>query len=253
MAEIEWVFGTASGDVGISKAVLYLPGDVGIPWNGLVSVADKSAASVSKLIYLDGVNVGLIQDNKDFAVTVAAYTYPDKFSKFTGYEGVRDKQYHPEFGLSYLTGDSNTGQIHLVYNATARSVDRSWKTKTNNTDLTLFKWDITTRPEMLSGSKPTAHFVIDLATTPQDTIEDLSNELYGTSSTDPTLPSLTRIFEIYEQNARFQVIDNSELNGTWTVNAVDEAITFVDANTVELTWPTVVAETSEVYTLSTGF
>lgn len=251
MATIQWTVGDVSKDNGVSKGVLYLPGQPGIPWNGLTSVEDKSNPSDPRLIFLDGVNVGLVQDTKDFSVTVSAFTYPEQFLGYTGFAGVLDKQFRKEFGLSYLVGDSLTGKIHLVYNASARPSDKNWKTKTNDTETSLFKWDISTRPKTLFGIRPTSHFVIDLAITPQDTIDDLTKELYGSSTTNPILPELSRIFEIYEQNARFQVIDNG--NGTWTVNASAGGITVVDANTVNLDWPTVVALTSDVYNISTGF
>lgn len=250
MAALEWGI-SAPYYAGVDHAVLYLPGMNGIAWNGLVSVDEISGGATGKQLYFDGINSGLIQDSEDFRLSVSAFTYPEEFSDFTGYSDIVDKQKRRTFGMSYRTGDDVTGQIHLIYNATAAPSKKRWKSSTRITEASLFEWDILTKPVVFKGIRPTAHLTIDIASTPSATLNALTKTLYGSPTTNPTLPSLSGVFQIFEDNAEFQVTDNGD--GTWTARGSDTAIQYVDTTNVKVSWSTVIAVDPNIYTMSTDY
>lgn len=250
MAALQWGI-SPPYYAGVDHGVLYLPGLNGIAWNGLVSVDEVTGGSTGKQLYFDGKNSGLIQDTEDFSLNVSAFTYPDAFEDYTGYSGIVDKQKRRTFGMSYRTGDDITGKIHLVYNATAAPSKKRWKSATRITEASLFEWDILTRPVVFKGIRPTAHLTIDISTTPSATLNALTKTLYGSSTTNPTLPSLSGVFQIFEDNAQFQVTDNGD--GTWAARSSDSNIQYVDVNNVKLTWPTVIAVNTTTCIMSTDY
>ena len=237
MAALEWGTGTRPYSAGVQKGVLYLPGLDGLPWNGLVSVEELVEDANNDCIFLDGSTTGIIQDPGDAAFKVSAFTYPTEFTQFTGFDDWFDSQPLQSFGFSYQIGDSATGQIHLVYNATAIPSGLNWNTISEQVDPSLFEWDISTIPEDFPTSRPTAHVIIDLATTPSAIVTGLQEALYGSSTADAYLPDYDGLFQIFEDNAVFQIIDNGD--GSWTAHIPDASVVMSEANTAfSITWPT---------------
>jgi hypothetical protein len=250
MAALDWMSADRSYQVGVDHGVLYLSDMTGIVWNGLISVEEKQEADKRQL-YFDGGVSGVIQIGENFSIVVSAFTYPDEFEIYTGYDDIVTKQLRRSFGMSYRVGDATTGQIHLVYNAIAIPSDTSWNSLTEASEMTLFKWDIATRPVEYPNIRPTAHVVIDIASAPIGVIDDLTDILYGTSTTVPRLPDLVEIVENFDNYAIFKVVDNGD--GTWTATGPGSYISFTDATTFSITSPTAVMIDATSYTLSSDY
>lgn len=234
---------------GIDHGVLYLPGFSGMVWNGLVSVEEISDGYKATDLYLDGINYGIIKDSEDFKLNVSAYTYPSEFKDFIGYDDSFDQQRHKYFGFSYRVSNAGKGQIHLIYNAIATFSDRKSKTLSNNPEASLFEFDISTTPEFLSSIKPTAHVIFEPDKVYGPTLTALLNTLYGTSSTNPSMPSLSALYQMFEDTSAFQITDNGD--GTWTARGSSSAVQMLDTTTFQLSWPTVTVIDANSYTMST--
>lgn len=214
MARILWdSIGERVFQTGVDRGVLYLD-NVGVPWNGLVSVTDSPISGEMRAYYLDGVKYYSSTALEEFSARIKAITYPDEFARCDGSEEVQwglsaTQQKRESFGLSYRTkiGNDTEGveysyKIHLVYRATAAPSQKSFLTIGEESVPTSFEWDLTVVPPIIPGFRPTGHFEIDVRNTPADLLEILENILYGSEDTSPRLPDATELLYIF--NNRFQ-------------------------------------------------
>lgn len=252
MASLVWNADERPYFSGVDHGVLYLPGLPGLAWNGLVSVDEKTDDVVDLDRYIDGVRYHLPQSNEEFGCKVSAYTYPDEFLPYSGYDDIYDGQVNDAvFGFSYKTQSGDKDYIHIVYNATAVPSDTDRTTQNESTEPLLFVWDISTIPSAFNGITPTSHFIIDPSIMRSAALDALLGTLYGTATTDPQLPNIQGLFDVFYDNAIFLVVDNG--NGTWTATGPDSAITMTDTTTFSITWPTAVYISSDTYELSTDY
>jgi hypothetical protein len=240
MAVLVWdKLGEKKYETGLDRAVLYLEDGSAVPWNGLVSVVEKTDRDVQS-VYYDGKKINELVSLGDFSATMTAMTYPDEFVSFEGAGQVTDgvllnNQKSKLFSLCYRTrvgndvdGDVSSYKIHLIYNVTAVPSDKSYETATDGINPVHFEWSITAIPEEISGFSPTAHIIInssDIDPLMLSTIEDL---LYGNDNTDANLMPLANLIDYVQNWHRITIVDNG--NGTWTaVSALDSLIT-LDSN-----------------------
>lgn len=92
MTRLDWDSAERSHYSGVSHGVLYLGTVDAIPWNGLVSVVEKSDELETRTIHIDGLPVAVIQSIGDFGAKVSAYTYPNEFHAYTGYDEIATNQ-----------------------------------------------------------------------------------------------------------------------------------------------------------------
>lgn len=201
MATMKWsAVGDRFFEAGVDRGALYVDGYAGVAWDGLISVQETSAGDTAKEFYLDGVKFMNKLTRDEFQATITAYTYPDLFGICDGTASVGNglfarHQSRKPFGFSYRTkvgndvdGSDNAYKIHLVYGATAKSSNLTYKTLGDNVDALNFSWAITTKPSLLPGFAPSAHFVIDSRETPSALLGRIEGILYGTDQATPRLP-----------------------------------------------------------------
>lgn len=182
-------------ETGIDRAVLYLPGGGGVPWNGLTSV-DEDAGGVSvEEFYFNGVKYLELRSSGDFSGSLKAYTYPEEFEEFDGLERVTNgmllanQPVLDTFGLSYRTrvgndvdGIDHGYKIHVFYNLTAVPDTKGFASLSDQVSPTDLSWTISSVPEIVSGHRPTAHAVFDTRKMDPFLIRDLEKLLYGQDS-----------------------------------------------------------------------
>lgn len=198
-------------EAGISHGVLYINNANGVPWNGLISVSESPSGGDVTPIYIDGIKQLNDISNEEFEATITAYTYPDEFGQCDGTVEVKyglyaTQQSRKSFGLSYQTrigndidGTDHGYKIHLIYDATATPSNRDNRTLGDNVDPLNFIWKIASVPPAVGGYKPTAHFVIDSREVPSDLMNQLSDILYGSDTTEPRLPSVSELLFIFTE------------------------------------------------------
>ncbi len=218
---------------GIDRVVLYLPSLPGIPWSGVTEIAETPSETIIQT-FIDGQKVRQLSRGLDLQATINAYTYPEEFQAYSGYNHYLIKP----FNLSYreMTSDKSY-RIHLLYNVVASPTDKSYSTLGDSFDGT-FSWDLKTKPENIPGYAPTSHLIIDTDTAYSWTVQAIEDQLYGSEGVIPNLPTPAGIQEIFEENAIFKVTDNGD--GTVTVSGPDEAIQALANNRVKLNWPSVI-------------
>lgn len=206
---------------GVSQVVLYKYDETthkwkGVPWNGMISIDEKPDGADEKELWADNLKYGSLRAAEKFGGSMEAYTYPDEFEGCDGLGSpipgvVIGQQKREKFCLSYVTDIGNDEKdeagykIHLVYGATCKPSDKSYKTRDDNPEAITFSWDFDTTPVPVTGFKQTSLLVIDstnfTSVTDKAKLTALENLLYGTDGsgntegTDAELPTPDVVLE----------------------------------------------------------
>lgn len=209
MAKLIWgADGERFFETGVDRGVLYVPGLAGVPWNGLKAVKEAPSGGDPRPFYLDGLKYANLASAEEFNATIEALSSPPEFAVCDGQKQLAaglmaTQQPRKPFGLSYRTRVGNDLQgleagykIHLVYNALAAAGDRENTSTTQDIDPMSLTWEISTRPPLAVGYKPTAHFVISTRDLSSEILLELETILYGDPATTPSLPTQADLIEL---------------------------------------------------------
>lgn len=212
MTKLEWgSAGERFYEAGVDRGVLYING-IGVPWNGLVSVSEEPSGGEAKPFYQDGYKYSNRSSIEEYGATITAYTYPDEFAQCDGSAQIgrglfAGQQRRRSFDFCYRTtigndvkGNSLGYKIHLVYNATAAPSQNAYATMNDQLEALNFSWAVTTKPLMLSGRRPTSHFIIDSRQTDATVLKQIEDVLYGTASTAPRIPPVAELVYRFESS-----------------------------------------------------
>ena len=263
MTTIQWdSVGTRIYEAGVDHGVLYVEGEDGVAWNGLVSIEENTTTSLSD-VHFDGKKINTIVTLGDFSGVLRAFTYPEEFMECEGiYEddnGVYlTEQPLKRFGLCYRTliGSDAEGltvgyKLHLLYNLTAVPSTKVRQTLGFDTTPMELTWDLSAIPEEVVGFRPTAHLILDSRKIDKWLMQDIESILYGDESREPTLPPLEAILAFIQKWDRLIIVDNND--GTWTAIAQDpDAIIMLSPTEFQIEADTVVYLDAETYQSSSS-
>lgn len=176
-----------------------MPGQDGVAWPGLISVAEAPEGGERKSYYIDGVRYLNLHGGEDFRATLSAFYSPPEFDQCDGLAEIvpgysATQQVRKPFGLAYRTAignDVSEGhgyKLHLVYNALAAPSSKVYSTKDESADVDPLVWDLSTTPINYPGISPTAHFEIDTTTSPTWLVRQVEYMLYGYGMVPAKLP-----------------------------------------------------------------
>ena len=184
---------------GIEQGVLYTSNSA-VPWNGLISLNESRDNQKRNSYYLDGVKYIDEITGSDFKATLTAYQYPQEFENCLGnlsiVPGVMlTRQNSSLFGLAYKTKVNDSDyKIHLLYNLIALPTAATYATTTKSVTTTSFVWDVKGVPPFGSPDNVyTVHLIVHSKKVPASKLLVLENELYGSESKNPRLPSRSEI------------------------------------------------------------
>lgn len=251
MAKLSW--GSAESrkyEVGLDQGVFYPQTGPGVPWNGLIAVAEEAHGEVITK-FVDGQPYHVQKTNKSFAAVLQAYFCPVEFEDYDGSSGQRRRK---AFGLSYRTrignGDSTdyAHLIHIVYNALAspKPVDNS-SLNNGSLDATPFSWRISTTPVTIPGAEPAAHLIIDTTNMYPEALSELEGILYGSPNQDARLPGVVELLSIVEKHATLIIIDHGD--GSWTAIGPDDVVYMLDEDSFAIDWSSVNYISEDTYTV----
>jgi len=261
MPRLNWgAAGARFFEVGVDRGVLFVPGQDGVAWSGLISVAEKSSGGDPDAYYVDGVKFQNIPAPEEFEATINAFTYPDLFAVCDGTTRVRpglfiNQQPRQSFSLSYRTrigndldGVDHAYKIHIVYNALAAPSDRDNKSLGDSSDPSDFTWDITTLPPAVSGYRRSGHIVVDSRYAGPNVMSALEDVIYGTDTNPAALPTLADLVTIFDTNATLTITDNGD--GTFTAEGPNDVVVMLDSTHYSITADSVIDNGDDTFTLS---
>lgn len=238
MTRLTWDrVGSRTYENGIDKGVLYLPGGVGVPWNGLTAVDEKPERDTSP-VYYDGKKISEGVTVGDFAATLSAVTYPEELTELEGAVKIRrgvtvGDQPPKTFALCYRTMIGNDTardivgyKIHVIWNVTAIPSDKSFNSVSDDPELVEFQWDLVAMPTELPGVRPTAQLTIDTRKLDPWLLEELEAILYGSTSAEASLLPMEQFFVFLRDWYRVRIVDHGD--GTWT--AIEARPGFITLN-----------------------
>jgi len=251
--------GTRVYESGVDRGVLYLPGGLGVAWNGLISVDEQVTGNSQDPLYFDGIKYSDVIVPGDFAASLKAYTYPDEFLPFEGTLEVNNgmfvtNQTPSRFGLSYRTkvGNDESGdagyKIHVLYNLLAVPSAKTHETISDSESPIEFEWNITAIPSDAPGYKPTAHLIFDTRKMSPSLLEDIEQTLYGDDITAPSLPPINIFVTFISEWVLIRITDN--LDGTWTAEGPDNLIQMIGPETFQILQANAVFTDPDNYTIS---
>lgn len=212
-------------ELGIDRGVFYPMTGAPEVWNGLISVTENTPDISNRVRYVEGRKVSSHRREDSFSATVSAFSHPSSFL-----HNVRIP-----FGLSYRIETDKGYKIHLVYNARAHISGRSYGQADNPEPV---NFDISTVPMSIPEMAPAAHLVIDTGVSYPGAVAQFEEILYGVDAgADARLPTPDEVFDIFELNALFKIIDNGD--GTFTMEAPDAYIGWLTSIKAKVNWPRV--------------
>lgn len=212
MTRLTWGdFGSRVFEAGVDQGVLYTSEGIGVPWNGLISVTESPSGAETESFYIDGIKYNSSATLKEFGGTIEAYTYPDEFLDYDGWEALDegfsvDQQRRRTFGLSYRTmintdidGAEQHYKIHIVYNVLAQPSSVSYATMSEASDPASFSWTFSTTPVKSNTSLkllPLSHVTIDSRKISATQKRFLEDTLYGNDVNPPRLMTLDDVLSL---------------------------------------------------------
>jgi len=217
MSKLEWdKTGERQYHMGVDHGVVFPMAKgkytKGAPWNGLTAVNESPDGADANDLYADNIKYASIRAAENFKYTIEAFTYPPEFEQCDGTAEVMPgvgigQQKRCPFGFSWrsLIGtdeDQEKGYIiHLVWNSTASPSDKNHETVNENPDAETFSWECETTPVNVTGYKPTAHMTINSTLLDAAKLKKLEDKLYGTDSTESTLPTPDEVIALLNGEA----------------------------------------------------
>lgn len=218
MAVLTWDSqGEKKYENGVSKGVLYKKNNdtpakwIGVAWNGLTSVSESPEGAEKTDLYADNIKYASLRSAEAFGGTIEAYTYPEEFESCNGevqlVKGMNIGQQSREaFGLCYRTEQGNDEsaefgyKLHLVYNCTCSPSERQYETINDSPDAITFSWEFDSTPVNVTGHKATSLITVDSTDFKTEAekalLAALEAALYGTSETEPYLPTPDKVKEL---------------------------------------------------------
>lgn len=201
-------------ETGVDHGVLYIPNSAGayvdgVAWNGLTNITESPSGAEPNAQYADNIKYLNLYSAEEFGATLEAFTYPPEFNQFDGLAtptpGVMiGQQSRKVFGLSYRTkigndleADDYGYKLHLVYGCQASPSEKAYSTINDSPEPITFSWEIATTPVAVPGYKPTSIITIDSTVVDADALATLEGFLYGTVSTDPSLPLPAAVMALF--------------------------------------------------------
>lgn len=201
-------------ETGVKNGVLYIPTSgvysKGVAWNGLTAVTESPSGAEPTALYADDIKYLSLTSAEEFGATIEAYTYPEEFGECDGSASLAagvsiGQQARKTFGLSYKTtigndvdGNEHGYKLHLIYGCLAAPSEKAYATINDSPEAITFSWEVTTTPVNVTGHKPTACITIDSTKADPTKLAALEVKLYGSESTEASLPLPDEIAEMFK-------------------------------------------------------
>jgi hypothetical protein len=145
---------------------------------------------------------------EEWGGTITAYMSPEEFDECDGciepIPGMTIRQQTRKmFGFSWRTKIGNDAdgadhgyKIHVAYNLQASPSEKSYATVNDSPEAMELSWEVSSTPVEIPGYKPSATIEFDSTKLTAAQMKIVEDTLYGTSNSDPRLPSPAEWIEL---------------------------------------------------------
>ena len=185
-------------------------------------------------MYVDGRKVIHTPHAPEFAATLTAYTHPEEFDRFQGYDEVYtgvmagEQVIDDVFHVSYRTmiDGGPHYQLHVLFNLTATADDLERTSHAEEIDPLEFSWDLQSIPQGFADHVYLSHLMIDSRKAPPELLKTIEDQLYGTSSTNGSIElvieNISNLVDI-KYNSKWHIVRQED--GIWTISGPDDSVT----------------------------
>ena len=214
MSKLVWdADGTRQYETGTSNVALFVKDSTGkygtgVAWNGVTAITESPSGAEESALYADDIKYASLRSTEELGYTIEAYTYPDEFGVCDGTDNIAEgvligQQKRMPFGIAYKTkigndNDADAGyKLHIYYNGIASPSEKSYASVNDSPDAISFSWEVTTTPVAVEGHKASSRIEIDSTKANSAKLEALEAKLYGSTDSEPTLPSIDEIITMF--------------------------------------------------------
>lgn len=207
----------------------------GVAWNGITGITESPEGADANDIYADNIKYLSLISKEDWKGTIKAYTFPKQFNEcmgnyiiggIAGVKGFVGQQTRKKFALSWRSrlgndtlGDQFAYKIHIAWGLSAAPSEMDHATQNDSPEAQEFSWEVSSIPPQTSAKipvdgttteankiaiQPCAHvFVTSKIIIPGQTpttnsnLTALEDYLYGNSSYNAKVPTLTQLINGY--------------------------------------------------------
>jgi hypothetical protein len=240
--------------IGVDRGVLYFTGEKAVMWPGLISVEEAPQGSDLNEVYHEGRRIASDRLPATFAASIEAYTAPLELTNESDQHDPFRARKRQRMGFSYRTqtndyfeGLGKGYKIHLVYNALFSPKQVAYLSLSQEINAAPYQLQLTTTPVDIPGFVRSSHVVIDTRVAYSWAVEELERRLYGSSTTEPYLPDIPEILQLFEDASILKITDNGD--GTWTADGPDYVIQMLSGTEFVIDWPSAVYIDENTYTI----
>lgn len=235
MARITWGESESGAySSGLDRGVLFPGNGISVPWMGLVSVSERYEGSTPEAVYVDGRKVIHTPHAPEFAANLTAYTYPEEFDRFLGYDEIYkgimsgEQVIDDVFHVSYRTmiDGGPHYQLHVLFNLTAIADDLERMSHAEEIDPLEFSWDLQSTPQEFATGFYLSHLIIDTRKTTPDILKNIEDRIYGNAYRNGNIQRVIDFvykFADIKYNGEWYFIKQE--NGAWTLLGPDDGVT----------------------------
>lgn len=190
---------------GIDRGVVYTSA-LSEPWDGLVSVENKSTGGDTEDLYLDGVRRGTLTNSEFYSATIKAFSTPSIVESAIGNTAIGDGLFaetsiRSTFSMCYrsFVGNESSAssdyRIHFLYNLSVKKPTIVNETRDDGGDLDALTYEVSSTPDLtIANQPPSYHLYVDTrAIASPAKLFALENFLYGTVSIAPSMPTALQL------------------------------------------------------------
>ena len=190
---------------GIDRGVVYTSA-LSEPWDGLVSVENKSTGGDIEDLYLDGVKRGTLTNSEFYSATIKAFSTTSIVESAIGNTAIggglfAETNIRNVFSMSYRSFIGNESsssvdyRIHFLYNLLIKKPTIINETRDDDSDLDTLTYDVSSSPDVtITAQPPFYHLYVDTRSiTSTAKLTTLENFIYGTSSVNPSMPTALQL------------------------------------------------------------
>lgn len=209
-------------ETGVDRGVLFVGDGPGVAWNGLVSVTEAPSGAEVNTQYAGNTKYLNLMSVEEFGGTIEAFTYPEEFEACDGTANIHgiavNQQPREHFAFAYRTlkgndivGKSFGYKINIIFDALAAPTEVQYSSTDDQPEALTFSWEFTTSPVTIDTLK-FSKMSFDSTRVHPAIMQMIENDLYGTASTPPKLPTLEWLYSVFENPPTFFNIEpvNSE-------------------------------------------
>lgn len=229
-------------ETGIDRGVVYPYNSGsygnGVPWNGLINVAESASGGEVSPIYADNLRYLNIISAEELGLTVETYSLPDELERCFGIASlgrgiVIGQQRKKMFGFAYRTLEGNADKgldynyiIHIVFKCTGSPYEKQHSTVNDSPEATTKSLDISTTSVTVDADTKVFAITIDRKKLAKEgllnILWEIEKVLYGTENTQPSMLKISDLDSLFLKRYLQDSSDNMILDSSG--NPIESAV-----------------------------